>query len=247
MGKTAISMSVASTLDKQHTLAASFFWDKNQEGTGLDSISRFPSTLAQQLAAFNAEYQNSLIRQLRDPALFSSIDGSPLEKEVKAWIINPMRELGGVLSSEKGHPVILLGTIPEHEVHSILKPLSSIIDIPSAKKGPVKFSHATVKEFITGIPIGKKGYSIGLQLLWCMNGVIKRNEFGLPTELPLGDEEKWKSRNNTPAPKHVNYVLTHLFQHLDPLLLFSQESNELQREFEQFWTQKLDLVLPSRR
>ncbi|KAF8311108.1 uncharacterized protein EI90DRAFT_1052858 [Cantharellus anzutake] len=457
-GKTAISMSVASTLDKQRTLAASFFWDKNQEGTGLDSIERFPSTLARQLAAFNAEYKSLLIRQLRDPASFSSIDGSAAEKEVKAWIINPMRELGGVLSLGKGRPVIvldgldecgnpdvlasltrlvllldqlpstfailvscrpepqvvsawarvnphlsiahedmdqiaedenshtircmvekglqdcfmespwkptkkdldafssacrglpiiastrirdvllqiecgsvlktefdyyrnlidaprdlnseylrilrraylqhrpkidphiakkyrevvgmmivarrklsvydlsqLLGLIPEHEVHSILKPISSIIDLPSVNKKPVKFYHATVKEFITGIPIGKKkdkvffisdkkGYSIGLQLLRFLNGVIERNEFGFPTELPLGDEEKWKSKTRRiRQPNHIDYVLTHLFQHLDPSLLFSRESNYLQREFEQFWTQNLvslwsaggDTVVPS--
>ncbi|KAF8335458.1 uncharacterized protein EI90DRAFT_332191 [Cantharellus anzutake] len=435
-------MSVASTLDKQHTLAASFFWDKNQEGTGLDSIERFPSTLARQLAAFSTEYQNSLIRQLRDPASFSSIDGSATEKEMKAWIINPMRELGGVLSSGKGRPVIvldgldecgnpevlaslmrlvllldelpstfsiliscrpepqvisawtranphlsiahedmdqiakdenfhtircmlengfqdcitespwkptkqdlnafssacrglpiiastrirdvryqiqcgsvlesefdyylnltdapedlnseylrimrraylgqrtkvnprlaekyrevvgmmivprrefgvyeisqLLGKYSEHEVRSILKPISSIVDLPSTDSIPVKFYHATVKEFITGIPIGneedevffisdKKGYSIGLQLLRFVNGAIKRNELGLP-ELPWGDEKKWESRGKTTKPKHVDYALTELFQHLDPSLLFSQESNELQREFEQFWIQNL--------
>ncbi|KAF8333219.1 uncharacterized protein EI90DRAFT_2832046, partial [Cantharellus anzutake] len=37
-GKTAISMSVTSALDKQGHLAASFFWDKNQKGEGLDSV-----------------------------------------------------------------------------------------------------------------------------------------------------------------------------------------------------------------
>ncbi|KAF8329696.1 uncharacterized protein EI90DRAFT_2832802, partial [Cantharellus anzutake] len=37
-GKTAISMSVASALDNQGALAASFFWDKNQKGMGLDSV-----------------------------------------------------------------------------------------------------------------------------------------------------------------------------------------------------------------
>ncbi|KAF8341654.1 uncharacterized protein EI90DRAFT_1763557 [Cantharellus anzutake] len=44
-GKTAISMSVASTLKEQGMLAASFFWDKNQAGTGLDSIELFPLPL----------------------------------------------------------------------------------------------------------------------------------------------------------------------------------------------------------
>ncbi|KAF8335433.1 uncharacterized protein EI90DRAFT_329647 [Cantharellus anzutake] len=431
-GKTAISMSVASTLDKQHTLAASFFWDKNQEGTGLDSISRFPSTLARQLAAFNAEYQNSLIRQLRDPASFSSVDGSPLEKEVKARIINPMRELGGVLSSGKGRPVIvldgldecgnpealaslmrlvllldelpstfsilvscrpepqvisawaratrlsiahedmdqiaedenfhtircmvekglqdcimespwkptkkdldgfssacrglpiiastrirdvhvqtqsgstleiefdyylnltdapqglneeylrimrraylrqhpkmnsriaekyrevvgmmiavwrglnvcdisqLLGTFTEHEIHSTLKPISSIVSLPSKNKNLIKFYHATVKEFITGNPIGKeedkvffisdkKGYSFGLRLLQLVNGAIQRNDWGLRT----------MKRERENLPNYVEYAFMYLFQHLDPLLLFSEESNELQREFEQIWTQNL--------
>ncbi|KAF8335427.1 uncharacterized protein EI90DRAFT_3174464 [Cantharellus anzutake] len=431
MGKTAISMSVASTLDKQHTLAASFFWDKNQEGTGLDSISCFPSTLARQLAAFNAEYQNSLIRQLWDPASFSSIDGSPLEKEVKARIINPMHELGGLLSSGKGHPVIvldgldecgnpealaslmrlillldelpltfailvschpepqvictwawaranphlsiahedmdqiaedknfhtihcmvekglqdcimespwkptkkdldafssaccglpiiastrirdvhvqtqsgsksefdyylnltdapqglneeylqimrraylrqypkmnsritekyrevvgmviaarkglsvcdisqLLRTFTEHEVYSTLKPISSIVNLPSKNKRLIKFYHAMVKEFITGNPIGKEedkvffisdknGYSFGLRLLRLVNGAIERNEWGL------------RDMNREKRPNYVYYAFKHLFQHLDPLLLFLEESNELQREYEQFWKQNL--------
>ncbi|KAF8313923.1 uncharacterized protein EI90DRAFT_2884548, partial [Cantharellus anzutake] len=67
-GKTAISMSVASTLAQQRRLAASFFWDKNQKGTGLDSIEHFPSTLARQLALFNTEYEGLLTNQLRQPS-----------------------------------------------------------------------------------------------------------------------------------------------------------------------------------
>ncbi|KAF8328589.1 uncharacterized protein EI90DRAFT_3126044 [Cantharellus anzutake] len=54
-GKTAVSMSVASALEG--ILAASFFWDKNQTGTGLDSIEQFPSTLAHQLASFNKDFK----------------------------------------------------------------------------------------------------------------------------------------------------------------------------------------------
>ncbi|KAF8330909.1 uncharacterized protein EI90DRAFT_2831373, partial [Cantharellus anzutake] len=60
-GKTAISMSVASALKKQGRLAASFFWDKNRKGEGLASIEHFPSTLARQLASFNAEYEGLLV------------------------------------------------------------------------------------------------------------------------------------------------------------------------------------------
>ncbi|KAF8335421.1 uncharacterized protein EI90DRAFT_2868620, partial [Cantharellus anzutake] len=112
-GKTAISMSVASTLDSQGTLAASFFWDKNQQGTGLDSIERFPSTLALQLSAFNAEYKSMLIRQLREPASFSSLRGSAAEKDMKAWIINPMAGLRDVLSSGNDRPVIVLDGLDE--------------------------------------------------------------------------------------------------------------------------------------
>ncbi|KAF8335439.1 uncharacterized protein EI90DRAFT_2843035, partial [Cantharellus anzutake] len=112
-GKTAISMSVASTLDNQGTLAASFFWDKNQQGTGLDSIERFPSTLARQLAEFNAEYKSLLIRQLREPASFSSFRGSAAEKDMKAWIINPMAGLRDALSSGNDRPVIVLDGLDE--------------------------------------------------------------------------------------------------------------------------------------
>ncbi|KAF8336318.1 uncharacterized protein EI90DRAFT_2911791, partial [Cantharellus anzutake] len=64
-GKTAISMSVASALNKQGRLAASFFWDKNRKGEGLASIEHFPSTVARQLALFNAEYEGLLVSQLR--------------------------------------------------------------------------------------------------------------------------------------------------------------------------------------
>ncbi|KAF8314327.1 uncharacterized protein EI90DRAFT_2876984, partial [Cantharellus anzutake] len=67
-GKTAISMSVASALDEQGCLAASFFWDKNRKGEGLDSIEHFPSTLACQLALFNAEYEGLLVSRLRQPS-----------------------------------------------------------------------------------------------------------------------------------------------------------------------------------
>ncbi|KAF8312161.1 uncharacterized protein EI90DRAFT_2952190, partial [Cantharellus anzutake] len=67
-GKTAISMRVASTLDKQGRLAASFFWDKNRKGAGLASVEHFPSTLARQLALFNAEYEGLLVSRLRQPS-----------------------------------------------------------------------------------------------------------------------------------------------------------------------------------
>ncbi|KAF8330914.1 uncharacterized protein EI90DRAFT_2828925, partial [Cantharellus anzutake] len=68
-GKTAISMRVASTFDKQNRLAASFFWDKNRKGAGLASIENFPSTLARQLALFNTEYEGLLVSRLRQPSL----------------------------------------------------------------------------------------------------------------------------------------------------------------------------------
>ncbi|KAF8336490.1 uncharacterized protein EI90DRAFT_2870968, partial [Cantharellus anzutake] len=67
-GKTAISMSVASTLYEQSRLAASFFWDKNRKGAGLASIEHFPSTLAHQLAMFNTEYEGLLVSRLRQPS-----------------------------------------------------------------------------------------------------------------------------------------------------------------------------------
>ncbi|KAF8314124.1 uncharacterized protein EI90DRAFT_2874203, partial [Cantharellus anzutake] len=112
-GKTAISIHVASILDSQDNLAASFFWDKNRKGTGLDSIERFPSTLALQLAAFNAEYKSLLIKQLRQPASLKGLQGSAAEKEMKAWVINPMHELRAILSSREDRFVIVLDGLDE--------------------------------------------------------------------------------------------------------------------------------------
>ncbi|KAF8308594.1 uncharacterized protein EI90DRAFT_2960517, partial [Cantharellus anzutake] len=111
-GKTAISMSVASTLEEMGILAASFFWDKNRTGTGLDSIEQFPSTLAHHLASFNEDFKFSLVRHLRKQAL-ASVQDFPLEKQIKALTIEPMRDVKNVLSPDKDRFVIVLDGLDE--------------------------------------------------------------------------------------------------------------------------------------
>ncbi|KAF8335303.1 uncharacterized protein EI90DRAFT_315782 [Cantharellus anzutake] len=438
-------MSVASALDNQGTLAASFFWDKNQKGMGLDSVERFPSTLALQLAAFSAEYKSLLLRQIRERASLKRYQGSALEKEMNAWIIDPMRELTDIRSSRKDrfiivldgldecgdpdtlgslmklvllldelpptfailvscrpepqvisawaraeaqdrHPVIpcedvdkiardetfhtihrmveeglqdcirespwkpsnmdlnfftsacrglpliasirirevriqtqsgsvlksefeyflnlmdapedlneeylrimrraympyrsrirsrvvknyhevlgmiiavwrelgvydisqLLG-ITEDEVYSTLKPIGSIVNIPSGNTKYINFYHGTAREFITGDPIGEEedkvffisdteGHFLGPRLLRIVNDVIKRNEFGVPTKPPLGDEKKWQHSLSRARPNHIKYAFEHVFNHLDRSLLISQDPNELQREFGEFLARNL--------
>ncbi|KAF8341616.1 uncharacterized protein EI90DRAFT_1759224 [Cantharellus anzutake] len=108
-GKTAISMSVASTLKKQGVLAASFFWDKNQAGKGLDSIELFPSTLACQLASFNEDFKLSLVRRLRQPDLVF-VQDLPLETQINTLMIEPMRD---IWSSGKDRIVIILDGLDE--------------------------------------------------------------------------------------------------------------------------------------
>ncbi|KAF8338853.1 uncharacterized protein EI90DRAFT_2877077, partial [Cantharellus anzutake] len=111
-GKTAISMSVASTLKKEGMLAASFFWDKNQKGTGLDSLEKFPSTLARQLAIFNNDFKVSLIKRLRQPdsELVTSL---PLEKQMQTLILEPMNSRKGIFSASKGRFTIVLDGLDE--------------------------------------------------------------------------------------------------------------------------------------
>ncbi|KAF8314627.1 uncharacterized protein EI90DRAFT_422855, partial [Cantharellus anzutake] len=106
MGKTAISMSIASTLEKEGTLAASYFWDKNRAGTGLDSIEQFPFTLAHQLACFNEDFKFSLVRHLRKPAL-ASVQNFPLKKQMKTLMIEPMRDLKDIFPSGKDRFIIV--------------------------------------------------------------------------------------------------------------------------------------------
>ncbi|KAF8343042.1 uncharacterized protein EI90DRAFT_2902689, partial [Cantharellus anzutake] len=111
-GKTAISLSIASTLDKQHNLAASFFWDKNQKGTGLDSLERFPSTLARQLAHWSEDFKVLLVKRLRNPDL-ELVQSLPLETQVKVLITEPMNDLMGIWASKEGRFVIVLDGLDE--------------------------------------------------------------------------------------------------------------------------------------
>ncbi|KAF8316992.1 uncharacterized protein EI90DRAFT_3085583 [Cantharellus anzutake] len=176
---------------------------------------------------------------------------------IRQHVVKNYREVVGILVaaswSDLGTDDIsqLLG-IAEDEVRSTLKPISSIVHLPSDIEQSVKFYHATAKEFIIGNPIGEKqdevffihddkgkGYSIGLRLLRIVNDVLQKNEFGIPTELPLGDRKKWELFQSKQKPRVVENVLRRLFSHLDPSLLFSPEFNELQREFEQFFSKNL--------
>ncbi|KAF8338220.1 uncharacterized protein EI90DRAFT_2858761, partial [Cantharellus anzutake] len=108
-GKTAVSMSIASILEKEGTLAASFFWDKNQKGTGLDSLEKFPSTLARQLAIFNGDFKVSLVKRLRQPNS-ELVQRLPPEEQMRTLVLKPMDGLKGILSaSEKRFTIILDG------------------------------------------------------------------------------------------------------------------------------------------
>ncbi|KAF8338800.1 uncharacterized protein EI90DRAFT_2416277 [Cantharellus anzutake] len=135
-GKTAISMSIASTLEKEGTLAASFFWDKNQQGTGLDSLEKFPSTLARQLAVFDADFQVSLVNRLRQPnsELILSL---PLESQMRTLVLEPMNGLRGLFSTSKERKfTIILDGLDECGSSEALTSLMNLIllldELPSA-------------------------------------------------------------------------------------------------------------------
>ena len=139
-------------------------------------------------------------------------------------------------------------SIKEDQVHMTLRPINSIVDLPSDNTKNVQFFHATAREFITGKPAGNQSdeiffisdasgrYFLGLPLLRFIDDVIKRNGFNFPTDLPLGDRKKWGILRDD-YPKHVRYALHYLFHHLDPSQLRSQESNELQNELNYFLSQ----------
>ncbi|KAF8331427.1 uncharacterized protein EI90DRAFT_1020470 [Cantharellus anzutake] len=134
-GKTAISMSIASTLDAQDALAASFFWDKNQAGTGLDSIEHFPSTLAHQLASFSEGFKTSLVKHLRQPSL-GFIKSLPLFKQMSTLIVEPMRDAIEMQSSGKNRFVIILDGLDECGNPGTLRALMELVlqlrDLPSS-------------------------------------------------------------------------------------------------------------------
>ncbi|KAF8309941.1 uncharacterized protein EI90DRAFT_2881420, partial [Cantharellus anzutake] len=111
-GKTAICRSIASTFQREGTLAASFFWDKNQRGVGLDSLERFPSTLARQLALFNGDFKVSLVKRLRQPDL-ELVLSLPLKKQMRTLVIEPMNAIGGMLSGSNKRFAIVLDGLDE--------------------------------------------------------------------------------------------------------------------------------------
>ncbi|KAF8330915.1 uncharacterized protein EI90DRAFT_3059824 [Cantharellus anzutake] len=160
-----------------------------------------------------------------------------------------------------------LSGIAEEEVLAILDPIRSIVDL-SSKSGSerssesppessseemqgVKFYHATMKEFITGDPIGNENdkvffirdankYFIGLPLLRIFNNSCERDVFADPTSSPLRHERNWHVVDDRKhhRPHHLQYAREYLLEHLDPSQLFAQESN-LQTEFNTFLTRNL--------
>ncbi|KAF8340415.1 uncharacterized protein EI90DRAFT_3035477 [Cantharellus anzutake] len=133
-GKTAICLSIASNLETQRVLAASFFWDKNQPGTGLDTIKQFPTTLAHQLSRFSEEFKLSLVKRLRQPDL-ELAQNLPPEKQMRALVIEPMVGLEGLLSSTKDRFIIILDGLDECGDQEALKALMKLVlmlgDLPS--------------------------------------------------------------------------------------------------------------------
>ena len=142
----------------------------------------------------------------------------------------------------------LLGKTSE-EIRGTLEPISSIIDLPSDNTEEVKFYHATMREFITGKPKGTeederffiedtRGYFLGLSLLKLLNKAPE--QFGMPTDPPLGDRNKWVKfmREKPWELPYIQYATKYLFYHLDPLQL-SSTSGELPGEFERFLNRKL--------
>ncbi|KAF8318556.1 uncharacterized protein EI90DRAFT_2706512 [Cantharellus anzutake] len=126
MGKTAICLSIASYFENQGTLAASFFWDKNRPGTGLDSIKQFPSTLAHQLASFNEEFKSSLVKRLRQRGL-ELAQNLPLEQQMRALVVEPMGDLKHLLLSSKDRFIIILDGLDECGDQRALRTLMGLV------------------------------------------------------------------------------------------------------------------------
>ncbi|KAJ7114805.1 hypothetical protein C8R44DRAFT_709944 [Mycena epipterygia] len=63
-GKSTIAKSIAAILADQHVLAASFFFSRNY--VERQELRFFPSTIAQQLADYNADFRHQLVKFLRD-------------------------------------------------------------------------------------------------------------------------------------------------------------------------------------
>ncbi|KAF8338808.1 uncharacterized protein EI90DRAFT_3039244, partial [Cantharellus anzutake] len=223
---------------------------QTQSGSDLESEFEYFLNLQAAPQDLNQEYLRIMRRAFR-----------PRLSRIRPHIEKNYREVVGMIIAAQEplsvHSMSHLLGIAEGKIHAILNPISSIIDVPP-NNAKVKFYHATATEFITGVPIGDdedkgffiddpKGYFLGLRFLRFVNNTIHRNEIGLPTELPLGDKKKWDNFSMKGQPDYVVYSFEWLFSHLNPALLFSEESNELQGEFEQLLLQNLFSFLAASR
>ncbi|KAF8338886.1 uncharacterized protein EI90DRAFT_3039551, partial [Cantharellus anzutake] len=127
-------MSIASMLEGESALAASFFWDKNQKGTGLDSLELFPCTLARQLALFSPDFKVSLVKCLRRPDMRLFLKLS-LEKQMRTLIIEPMNGLKGALFEGNQRFSIILDGLDEcggpEELDSLMELVLLLRELPS--------------------------------------------------------------------------------------------------------------------
>jgi uridine kinase len=123
-GKTAIAKSIAHHLDRQKLLAASFFWDKTGSREGANSIERFPSTLAYQLASFSPEYERLLVNHLLHPSS-RDIHMLPLEEQMASLVIAPMSGVSQMYSST--YPVVVLDGLDECGDRDTLEKLMDLV------------------------------------------------------------------------------------------------------------------------
>ncbi|KAF8328606.1 uncharacterized protein EI90DRAFT_3017645 [Cantharellus anzutake] len=221
---------------------------QTRRGRTLQSVFRELLNLTNAPANLNWEY----LRILRQAYMLDSSDIHPdVAKKYRSVV-------GAIVAARMTMNVSFMSQlfkIGEDEIRATLEPISSIVNLPSENTEEVTLYHATAQEFITGEPIGDekdkvffiddvKGYFLGLPLLRLFKNYCDQDAFGIPTNPPLGDERIWKEfmAKKEEYWWRFSYVIKHLFKHLDPSRLFSQESNELQNEFNSFITQKYILT-----
>jgi len=200
------------------------------------------------------DYLRILRRAYRDGvvAYYASNSSEPArsamsntESAISPYVLRTYRDVvGAVITAQEPLGVETISrilAISEETIRAALDPIGSIINVPASGDGPVRFYHATAKEFLTGPPHGdendrdfffsdKKGAFLALALLKVLNYNLKQNVANTPNLIPLGDGSRVKE-----IPKHVAYAANYLPTHLD----LSSASEELWGELRLFLTTKL--------
>lgn len=179
------------------------------------------------VASYTAEYLRILRKAyFNGDVLVDDLDADEREKD-RHEVIQRFRLVVGTVLTLKNrlgfNALAVLIQMSEREIASVLRPISSIINVPDDRSNPIHFFHATCREFFLGMPRGAEkdhvfffsdpqGHFLGPYCLELMVDVLRSGRiFNFSIRLaPPNSGQVWEIK----LPGHLAYSMVHWTSHL---------------------------------